>query len=225
MRNILLCICCLVSVLVTAQKKKEPEFCGMRFTKIVKMTEQLQDQFEFLQLQEGDTIVDIGAASGWFEGAFAATSQLKNLNFILVDIDTGCLSRAKVDNMVRHYSGLKESPITHRFHIVHNTADSLFLPRDTYNKVWLFNMLHEVPDKESMLQSARNILRDGGEIVLLEFIPRKPGAVHGGCKKPLLPLEEWKTIFSRQGFRFAGSALVGKRKNTYYINMARFIKS
>src|ERR1700712_3360077 len=117
------------------------------------MASQMQDQFDFLKLSENDTIVDIGAASGWYEGAFSAGNNFRHIHFILVDIDTNCLNARKLAAMTAHYSQLKGSPITNSFTLVNNTPDSLFLPASTYGKVWLLNVFHEIDDKPKMLRA------------------------------------------------------------------------
>jgi ubiquinone/menaquinone biosynthesis C-methylase UbiE len=199
-------------------------FCGKQFNSKEGIRQHLGDQFQFLKMQEGDTIVDIGAGSGWFEGALSAATDFQKLHFLLLDIDSGCLNSSKVNQMIRYYEALKGSPITHSFKTVLNTQDTLMLPLATYQKVWMFNMLHEVPDKKQLLRMTHAIMIAHGEIILLELIPKKKGALHGGCHKPLLSLEEWKTLFAKEGFHFSESILTGKLKNTYRINMARFVK-
>lgn len=205
-----------------AQKKQN--FCGVRYMKKDVMITQLQDQVDFLKLRENDTIVDIGAASGWYEGAVSVVSALKNLHFILLDIDSACLNKRKLDNMLVHYSGLKGEPITHSFQLIQNSVDSLYLPANSYSKVWLLNVLHEIEDKDKMLKDVYHILRTGGEIVLLEFIPKKPGAVHGGCKKPLLNIEQWKVVFERNNFQIKEVKEIIKDRGRSRINMIRFVK-
>jgi ubiquinone/menaquinone biosynthesis C-methylase UbiE len=217
----------LIALTARAQKSKVERipFCGKVIRDKAEMISQLQEQFHFLNVQEGDTIVDIGAASGWYEGAFSAASELRNVHFVLVDVDSNCLNQRKVDNMVAHYSGVKGSPITNQFRLVNNSYDSLFLPLATYKKVWLLNVLHEIPDPGKMISSICNILQSGGEITLLEMIPKKPGALHGGCRKPLLSLQQWQALFESNGFRYKEDVQVTRVKNRMTVNMVRFVKT
>lgn len=55
----------------------------------------MQPQFDFLRVQEGDTIVDIGAQSGSYEGCFLSVNDFQKLSFVLVDIDPKCLNQRK----------------------------------------------------------------------------------------------------------------------------------
>ena len=207
-----------------AQKAARIQFCGAVYKNKAKMQEQLDDQFQFFQLNEKDTVVDIGAGSGWVEGAFAAVSPLSNLHFVLVDIDTICLNRQKLGNMIDHYSKLKGAPITHTFELVNNTPDSLYLASNKYQKAWLLNVLHEVPDNIKMVVDLERILRSGGELVLLEMIPRQDGQLHGGCKKPLMSPAAWQKIFEANGFTLVQFKEI-KRRSSSNVGLFRFRKN
>jgi ubiquinone/menaquinone biosynthesis C-methylase UbiE len=126
--------------------------------------------------------------------------------------------------MIAHYSKVKGSPITIGFHLVNNTFDSLFLPAATYKKVWLLNVLHEIPDPAKMIGSIYDILQPGGEIILLEKIPKKPGELHGGCRKPLRSPQQWQALFENHHFRYKEDVQVTKVKNRMTLNMIRFVK-
>jgi predicted methyltransferase len=206
-----------------AQKKKRQDFCGVRYEKKDAMAEQLKEQFDFLNVQENDTIVDIGAASGWYEGAFSTISNLKNISFVLLDIDSNCLSKRKVNNMLAHYSALKGEAISNKFQVVNNTTDSLWLPLKTYKKMWLMNTIHEIPDKERMAKNILNALRPGGELVILELIPKKEGALHGGCHMPELTFAQLKTLFEGQGFVLENN-IDTKPKKHVRLQLLRFRK-
>lgn len=187
----------------TAQKKAKLsriEFCGVKIYKKQFIIDSYQQQFDFIGLQENDTLVDIGAGSGWYEGAMSAALPHNNLTFYLVDIDSNCLNKAKVNNMITHYSNVRGQHITNNFNIVNNTVDSLWLPLNHFKKVCIFNTLHEIPAKAKMVKAMNNILQAGGEVYVLEMMPRKPHELHGGCHQPLMTTEELNTLFTKNGF-------------------------
>src|SRR5215207_4442321 len=131
MLRLLLFLTLTPSLFLHAQKKRKVDkiaFCGVAIQKKENIHSFYQPQYDFLGVSENDTIVDIGAASGWFEGAFSAVSDLKHVHFFLVDIDSSCLNHQKVGNMVNHYALVKGDSITNKFSIVRNTVDSLWLP-------------------------------------------------------------------------------------------------
>lgn len=215
------CLCVafvFASLTVVAQTDDKIErlpFCGWVKNNKKTIRSLLQDQFDFLAPQKGDTVVDIGAQSGGYEGCLAAAFDLTDVSFVLVDVDARCLNRKKVENMRCHYSEVKGDSIRNNFGIVINTQDSLYLPLDSYKTAWLMNTLHEVASPHKMARDIAAVLRPGGELCVLEPLPHKEGQLHSGCKKPLLKHDELMTVFVQAGFRLvAMKALAAKKKFT-----------
>lgn len=210
----------------SAQKKKKVDdipFCGVAMGHAVAIREVFGMEFDFLNVKENDTIVDIGASSGWLEGALSAVSKVRNVLFVLVDIDSACLNREKVSNMVHYYSAVKKDSITNTFSIVRNTPDSLWLPAQTYSKVWLLNTLHELPLPPKMARDIAWILRPNGELCVVETLPKKEGQLHPGCNRPLLTAEEIEAVFLHNGFRLVEKKLLPEKKRFTPV-MYRFVK-
>lgn len=220
MRLIIFSLLLCTGLSTLAQKQN---FCGAQYNKKENIKEQLQEQFDFLDIHENDTIVDVGAASGWYEGAFSAISDLQKVHFLLVDISEFCLNEEKVGSMVDHYSKVKGSRITNGFTLVKNTPDSLMLPKESFRKVWLLNTLHEIPDPSSIIKQMHFILKPGGEVVVLEIVPKKPGQLHGGCNQPLMSFEAIRNFFETNGFSFEEKKLVQPKKRVQ-MQMLRFKK-
>jgi len=213
----------------TAQQKpdKKLSFCGWRYFDTTVIRNQFEKKLSFLNIHDGDTIVDIGSSSGSFEGCLCVIGNFKNVNFVLVDIDSLCLNKKRVDNMVAYYSQVKTEEIKQNFTIVQNTVDSLYLPENSYKKAWLFNTLHEIPDKQKMVKDIYKILQTGGELVLLELLSRPKHTIHGGCHQPLMNENEIKTLFEQNGFRQADT-LLNSNQPKKIINpeyLVRFIKN
>lgn len=210
-----------------SQKKSKVDrisFCGVRLEKKAFLEEVYQQQFDFLNLQEYDSVVDIGAESGWYEGALSVASPLQHLTFFLVDISKDCLNETKVNNMKAHYAALKGSPITHTFKLINNTPDSLYLPAQSFRKVWVMNTLHEIPDQHKFIQDIYTILQPGGEVVILEMIPRKEHELHGGCNMPLMSREQLDQLFTSHHFMVKDHIdILVKRRSP--LRMIRYIKN
>ncbi|MDB5229342.1 MAG: Methyltransferase type 11 [Chitinophagaceae bacterium] len=217
---------CASTPILKAQKKTKKEkiaFCGVMIPDKKMLEEYYKPQLDFLGLHENDSIADIGAGSGWYEGALSAISSFNHLNFTLVDIDSGCLNRIKLQNMVRYYSATKGSPINHNFTIVNNTTDSLWLPGNSYCHIWIMNTLHEIDNKNKLLQDAAMVLKKNGELVILEMVPVKENQLHGGCNKPLLSLAAWIKLFKENGLTYKEHVVLNTQTRTP-IQMIRFIK-
>jgi ubiquinone/menaquinone biosynthesis C-methylase UbiE len=227
-RTVLLTVWFLAATALHAQQKprKGISFCGWRMNDTTSMREAYAPTISFMNIRDRDTIVDIGASSGNLEGILSAVGYFQNVHFVLVDIDTNCLNRRMVDNMLAYYAELKGSPINTQFTIVNNTPDSLFLPQDRYRHSWIVNTIHEIPDKTKMAQAIASILQKGGELIVMELVARPKHVIHGGCNQPLLDEQELKTLFEQNGFVQAATKTwypSKKAHNPYYL--VRFIKS
>ena len=225
MRNYLLLLLFLPFISFAQKKDKigKLAFCGWQMKDKEKIRSYLQPQFDFLNVQAGDTIVDIGAASGAFEGNFLSVNEASNVCFILVDINPSCLNQQKVKNMLAYYSNVRGDSIKNNFRLVQNTPDSLWLPLNQYRKVWIVNTLHEIPDQAKMIRDICSILQTGGEVVILENPAKREGQLHGGCRKPLLTFDKINGLFTSNGFSYVERKDID-RKRSSDILMVRFIK-
>ncbi|MBV9989471.1 MAG: methyltransferase domain-containing protein [Chitinophagaceae bacterium] len=228
MSKALFVILLLLSFFSQAQQKPRRglAFCGWKYSDTAVIRRGFERQLAFLQIHDGDTIVDIGSSSGAVEGCLGVISNFQNVHVVLVDIDSGCLNRERVDNMLNYYAGVKGRPLGLDLSIVNNTVDSLYLPLNQYQHVWMMNTLHEIPDKDKMIRSMHAVLRKGGELILSEMLARPKHVIHGGCRQPLMTEQEIQAMFERNGFKQADALMnannVTKGPNPFY--MVRFIK-
>lgn len=222
---LLLCLTLLQSVFAQKRDKIDRlDFCGWRLETQQKIREGFGDDYRFLRPQSGDTIVDIGAASGAYQGALAAGFGMDGVHFVLVDIDGRCLNGEKLSNMLRHYAAVKGDSIRTSFELVKNTPDSLYLPLNRYRKVWLINTLHEVGSPEKMARDIGAVLQSGGEVCVLEKPARREGELHGGCKLPLLLPEQLEGLFTKNGFRLVEKETLYYKKKLVKAVLYRFVK-
>lgn len=208
------------------ERVKKLKFCGYDYKDSAMVRKHFEQQLAFLQINSGDTIVDIGSSSGAYIGAINVIADFKNAHFILVDIDGNCLNTVKVNNMIAHYESLRGQPFNNTISFVKNTIDSLWLPMNRYKKLLIFNTLHEIPDKAGMIKQMAAVLQTGGEIIIAEVMATEKRKIHGGCKKPLMSDDEIKHLMLAQGFAFKNVAVnpipVKKMKNPYCLY--RFVK-
>src|SRR5688572_25859011 len=94
--GIAILFCAQLSFAQKNNKVQKIKFCGAAYKSRSAMMELLKEEFAFLKLNDRDTVVDIGAGSGWFNGAVAAGTNIQDVHFILVDIDTSCLNQVKL---------------------------------------------------------------------------------------------------------------------------------
>ena len=209
-----------------AEKAGKPKFCGYKYKDSALLRKHYEQQLAFLQIQDGDTIVDVGSSSGAYIGAINVIAEFKNVHFILLDIDSNCLNTAKVNNMVAWYEGLRGSRFNNSINFVVNNTDSLYLPLNSKRKLWIFNTLHEIPDKGGMIRQMSAVLQSGGEIIIAELMATEKHTIHKGCNAPLMSEAEVKKIMVDAGFVFKDMIInptpVKKMKNPYYL--FRFVK-
>jgi ubiquinone/menaquinone biosynthesis C-methylase UbiE len=208
------------------EKVKKLKFCGYKYKDSAMLRKHFEQQLAFLQINDGDTIADIGSSSGAYIGAINVIAEFKNVHFILVDIDSNCLNSTKVNNMTAHYEGLRGQPFNNTIGFVMNTIDSLWLPFNSKKKLWIFNTLHEIPDKAGMIKQMSAVLKTGGEIIIAEVLATEKNKVHGGCRYPLMSDDEIKKLMDGAGFDFKNMITnpipVKKIRNPYCLY--RFIK-
>ncbi len=198
------------------------KFCGYKFRDTALLRRQFEQQLAFLQIKDGDTIVDIGTSSGAYIGAMNVVAEFKNVHFILVDIDSNCLNSTKVHHMITYYERLKGRPFSNSFSMVLNTTDSLWLPLNSKRKLWIMNTLHEIPDKAGIIKQMSAVLQQGGEIIIAELMATEKHKIHQGCKDPLMTAEEIKKLMTDNGFVFKDILTnpipaVTKKRNPYYL--------
>jgi ubiquinone/menaquinone biosynthesis C-methylase UbiE len=179
-----------------------------------------------LDIKDGDTIADIGSSSGAYIGCINVIAEFRKTHFILVDIDSNCLNNTKVNNMIAYYEGLRGQPFNNTIGFVVNRIDSLWLPMNSKRKLWMFNTLHEIPDKPGIIKQMSAVLQTGGEIIVAEVLATEKNKTHGGCHYPLMSDEEIKKLMDAAGFELKNMITnpipVKKMRNPYCLY--RFIK-
>lgn len=225
MKRSLLCIGLILAGLVVFSQRDEErlqklKFCGYnKYKDSSLLRRHYEQQLAFLKIQDGDTIVDVGSSSGAYIGAINVIAGFRNVHFILVDIDSGCMNKDKVRNMITHYEGLKGSHFDNSISFVVNTTDSLWLPLNSKGRMWMFNTLHEIPDKPDIIRQMAAVLQPGGELVIAELMATEKRKIHGGCHKPLVTDTELKQLMEAGGFIFKEMVTnplpVKKMKNPY----------
>jgi hypothetical protein len=205
----------------SSQWNNKHGFCGAPLKKWQIKT--IVPQANFLHLKKNDTLVDVGAASGWFEGALACASPVQQMHFVLIDIDSSCLTQEKLANMTRYYSGLKGSAIDYSYELVVNTNKSLGLGNKKYSKLLVRNTLHEVADQKSFAEQLSAATTTGGELYIIEVLPTVKRKKHGGCHMPLLSFTEINDLFEKNGFLLREKT-EQRLKKKVSLQMLRFIK-
>ncbi|MGD8726445.1 MAG: class I SAM-dependent methyltransferase [Gemmatimonadales bacterium] len=124
--------------------------------------QRVDDVFVALDVDEGETIADVGAGSGFF--SFRLSPRVGPEGRVLaVDIDAHVLRRLREEARREGFNNIET--------IVSEPDDPL-LQEQSVDGILVVNAYHEMVEHEAMLGRFRQALRPGGRLVLLDMPPR-----------------------------------------------------
>lgn len=132
------------------------------------------------QIEKGDYIADIGAASGWIEGAFSVL--VDSVHFYIQDVDTIFLNKKEFDHVISHYNKVRERPQTNTFQYVIGTERKTNLPDSMFDKVIFNNTYHEILDPWKIMEDAVKKIKPDGKIMIRDAFSNRYRTIrHKGC--------------------------------------------
>ena len=172
----------LVGCASTKQHKNKPYDYGW----VPKKYEQIEKHYinyaNKYGCQPGETIASIGAGNGLFE--LAVSCFVPDIHWYLQEIDTSRLYQ--FDQVLNHFTKLKGTQIEAAYDLVVGTPTSTNLPANSFDRILMINVYHEIQDVAPIIDDARKCLKPDGELVIMERMGDKPGQIHGDCKFPKL---------------------------------------
>lgn len=152
------------------------------------------------QIEKGDSIADIGGASGWIEGAFSVL--VDSVNFYVEDIDTNYLNKAELNKVVAYYNKIRERPQTNTFNYVIGTEKKTNLPDSTFDKVIFNNTYHEILYSWDIIDDANRKIKPNGKIMIREAFSNSYKKIrHNGCNiecytaKKVIKWLKWQELY------------------------------
>ena len=192
---VLLFVCAFLSSEKTAAQKQKYD----SLTRLLRKT-----TLEFLDLKTTDSIADIGTGTGYSLAQIAG--EYPGVYFTVEDIDSSECNRKKMLKEIRRW-GNKANIDQFSFH--YGTETSTGLPANSYNKVMMFNLVHELTYKTEMLNDIRKILSSEGVILAEEILVRKKTKKDKNCNYPYLTEDEFKKVMADNKF-------ILKREKMFY---------
>jgi SAM-dependent methyltransferase len=171
---------------------------------------QKQKELEFYDFHVGETVASIGAQCCHWEAAFAATTD--SVLFYLEDIDTTYFKKSQAGFAWHYYDSLRGRAMTSQYKMVVGDEKSTSLPDNRFDKIFIINSFHEFTSRAEMLADLKKKLKPGGILYIDESLPKRPGQLHGICKKPMLTHEEMIALLSANGFEYADGLDLNFRK-------------
>lgn len=132
-------------------------------------------------IKNGDIIASVGASSGWLEGVFSV--MLDSVTFYVQDIDTNILNKDQLNQVIKHFSSLRNKPQTNNFNLVIGVWKKTNLPDGLFDKIIIHNAFHEIFRPDKIIKDLTTKLKPGGQIIVYDQTSntyRKNK--HGGCE-------------------------------------------
>ena len=121
---------------------------------------------ELYDLHEGDVIADVGAASGWVDGALSVICD--SITFYVEDIDTDYLNEDQFTRVISHFNQVRGNPQTNVLHYVIGTKTKTNLPDATFDKIIIDNAFHEIKKPRRILADIRKKLKPDGVLIIYD---------------------------------------------------------
>jgi len=157
-----------------------------------------------LGVVKGDTVIDIGAGSGYF--SLPASEMVGSEGEVFaVDIQPEAISIIERKRIAGGRQNLR---------VVLSSDESLGLPDGIGTLAFMYTVLHEVDDKATMLCNLYRVLKPGGRIAIVEF---GKSAIFGPPSSERIGEEEMLALLGKAGFL---EAVLKKWSMSHYIAMA-----
>ncbi|WP_246202534.1 class I SAM-dependent methyltransferase [Virgibacillus doumboii] len=115
-----------------------------------------EEIIRYLDLDQNDTVADLGAGTGYFTIPIA--KQTKEI--YAVDIEPKMLGILKENAIQEQLANI---------HYVESDLDHIRLDDKSVDKVMISLVLHEVPDIKQTLDEIKRILKQGGQLFIIEW--------------------------------------------------------
>jgi predicted methyltransferase len=197
-------------------------YCGIYYKTMEDLYRQKQSELDFYRFQPGQVVASIGAQCGHWEATYAATTD--SVQFYLEDIDSSFFNKRQVGFAWHYYDSLRGRPMTSTYTLITGTEESTLLPENTFDKIIIINSFHEFTQVGEMLADIKTKLKPGGILYIDETVPKRPGQLHGVCKKPMLTPEEMISILSKNGYEYIDGLEILFRKGKMFRKIYAFKK-
>jgi SAM-dependent methyltransferase len=191
------------SSLKVKRKAKRPYEYGW----VPKSYKDIQEHYEKYAFryncQPGETIASIGAGNGNSEVTISCF--VSDIQWCLEEIDTSRLYQ--FDDVLAYFEKLKGSPVDAAFDLVEGTTVKTNLPKGKFDRVLMINVFHEIIDRKPIMEEVVQLLKPGGEFVIMERMGEKAGQVHGDCKFPKLLEKDLLHEMNAYGFQLVNKQI------------------
>ena len=167
-----------------AQKTDRPYRGGFVCKDLTELKSNYAEFWNHLNVKKGEDVASVGVQNGYIEVAISVF--VDNIHWVLQDIDTTYLNKKNFNDVLHYHEKLKGSKIVGDFSMVIGSQTKTNLAQNSFDRIIMPNVYHELSDRESMMADITKALKQNGELVIMERMASKRGKKHGDCKMPQL---------------------------------------
>jgi len=156
----------------------------------------------FLDLLPGDTYADIGASSGYYDGAMSVF--LDSVDFYIQDIDRECLTEKNLKRVTKYFGRFRKSPDTNRYHAVIGEDKKTNLPDGIFDKIYCNATYHVLQYPDAIIADLYTRLKpDGALYIRDEFVydGQTRYCDSKQCRNLIPQHKDFLAVMERNGFR------------------------
>ncbi len=161
-----------------------PYKCGYFLETLEGLQKSYYNNSRHFDCKKGETIASVGASDGYVEAQIA--TFIDSINWYIQDIDTVCLNQNELNKVIVYHEKLKGSKILGNFTLIIGTVHRTNLPVNTFDRVLLANVYHELTDRKNIMSDIYKTLKPGGVVVIMERIAKRRGKWHRDCNNLML---------------------------------------
>jgi ubiquinone/menaquinone biosynthesis C-methylase UbiE len=168
----------------------------------------------FLSLSPTDIIADIGTGVGY--SLIPIANNCPECKFIVEDIDS---SSCNPKTLAWRINNTGNKTRIENFVFFYGTEKATNLPSAKFNKVLIFDVIHEMTYKTEILNDIKRILQKNGSIFIEEILVPKPEKKDRGCNYPFLTEVEFKKLMADNNFLIKRECITLDTGNNKYIKI------
>jgi ubiquinone/menaquinone biosynthesis C-methylase UbiE len=166
----------------------------------------------FYNFNSNDVIADIGSGDG--KNIILIASFYPTNKFTIEDIDK---ETCNAQNFKKAIVQTGHKVNIENFKFCYGTEKSTRLPSNTYTKVLVNDLVHELTYSTEMLADLNRILKSDGRLMVSEIVVIKKAPKEKGCNFPYMTESELKSTLTKNKFSIADEKQFVQLSNNKYI--------
>ena len=168
-----------------AQNNK-PYKCGWIDKDTAQLNKTYNSNLKYWDVQKGETVASVGAQNGNLEVRLSLF--IDSINWTLQDIDSSCLNQQEFEKVLNYYEKIGGKKINSQFKLLLGSTTNTNLLSNTYDRILLINVYHELTKKQEILTQINTALKPQGSLVIMERMGNKKGKKRLDCNH-IMPYE------------------------------------